>query len=45
MLKNDVQNKIIKIIVEKVNPSFIILFGSFAKGTVHDESDLDLAIF
>src|SRR5699024_3642024 len=29
----------------KMNPSFIILFGSFAKGTVHEGSDLDLAYF
>lgn len=32
-------------IKEYVNPNFILLFGSFAKGTAHDESDIDLAYF
>src|SRR5699024_12537399 len=41
----DMKNKIINKVVEKINPSFIILFGSFAKGTVHESSDLDLAYF
>ena len=45
MLENDIKNKIINKIVKKVNPFFIILFGSFAKGTVHADSDLDLAYF
>lgn len=45
MLENDMKNKIINKIVENINPSFIILFGSFAKGTVHEGSDLDLAYF
>jgi len=45
MLENDMKNKIINKIIENINPSFIILFGSFAKGTVHEGSDLDLAYF
>lgn len=45
ILKSDIKNKIINKIVEEVNPSFIILFGSFAKGAVHVDSDLDLAYF
>lgn len=45
MLENDMKSKIINKMVEKVSPSFIILFGSFAKGTVHVDSDLDLAYF
>src|SRR5699024_7341272 len=45
MLEIDMKNKIINKVVEKINPSFIILFGSFAKGTVHEGSDLDLAYF
>ena len=32
-------------IKEEINPSFIILFGSFVKGTVHADSDLDIAYF
>lgn len=45
MLENDIQTKMINKIVEKVNPAFIIMFGSFAKGAVNKESDLDLAYF
>src|SRR5699024_9167190 len=43
--ENDIKEKIINKIVEKVNPAFIIVFGSFAKGSVHKDSDLDLAYF
>lgn len=32
-------------LVKKVNPSFIIVFGSYAKGTNHPNSDIDLAFF
>src|SRR5699024_12465731 len=45
MLEIDMKNKIINKVVEKINPSFIIFYGSFAKGTVHESSDLDLAYF
>lgn len=45
MLENNIKNKIINKIVKKVSPSFIILFGSFAKGIVRADSDLDLAYF
>src|SRR5699024_12654233 len=45
MLEIDMKNKIINKVVEKINPSFIILFGSFAKWTVHESSDLALAYF
>lgn len=45
MLDNDIKSEIISKIVDKVDPSFIILFGSFAKGTVHANSDVDLAYF
>ena len=45
MLTKDLQNKLIETIKQHVNPDFIILFGSFAKGTTHDESDIDLAYF
>lgn len=36
---------ITKYLIEKLNPSFIILFGSFANGTHREESDLDLAFY
>ncbi|MCM3773755.1 MULTISPECIES: type VII toxin-antitoxin system MntA family adenylyltransferase antitoxin [Priestia] len=28
-----------------IQPSFIIVFGSFAKGTTHQESDIDIAFY
>ncbi|WJY26824.1 type VII toxin-antitoxin system MntA family adenylyltransferase antitoxin [Sporosarcina trichiuri] len=30
---------------ERVNPAFVILFGSYAKGTAHTDSDLDIAYY
>lgn len=45
MLSNEIQRKLIKKIKQEVSPFFIILFGSFAKGTTHAESDIDLAYF
>ena len=32
-------------LISKVNPSFIIVFGSYAKGSTHKESDLDVAFY
>lgn len=43
MLKEVVRNILVDKIVQKVNPSFILLFGSYAKGTSHGKSDIDLA--
>ena len=37
--------QLIQEINTKLDPEFIILFGSFAKGTARDDSDLDLAYF
>lgn len=45
MLEKELKSKVIHKIVEEVNPAFILVFGSFAKGTVHADSDLDLAYF
>lgn len=28
-----------------IDPSFIIVFGSFAKGTIHQESDIDIGFY
>ena len=44
MLKNETINKIVKEIVEETKPEKIILFGSYAKGTQSEDSDLDLLI-
>ncbi|OLN22131.1 DNA polymerase subunit beta [Domibacillus antri] len=32
-------------LVKKINPSFIIVFGSYAKGATHKESDIDVAFY
>lgn len=36
---------IVKFLREKINPKFIYLFGSFAKGEGREDSDVDLAIY
>lgn len=28
-----------------IQPSFILIFGSFAKGTTHQESDIDIGFY
>lgn len=45
MLKENLKKQLIKVIQNKINPAFIILFGSFAKGTNRIDSDIDLAFF
>lgn len=45
MLETNLKKQLIKIIQNKINPAFIILFGSFAKGTNRIDSDIDLAFF
>ncbi|MDM5332144.1 nucleotidyltransferase domain-containing protein [Ureibacillus composti] len=45
MLEEEIQAQVIKKLKQHVNPDFIMLFGSFAKGTAHEKSDLDLAYF
>ncbi|SFS76847.1 nucleotidyltransferase domain-containing protein [Paenibacillus sp. 453mf] len=45
MLIEELQKKLVDKIILETNPGFIILFGSFATGTTHDESDIDLAYF
>lgn len=32
-------------IVNKINPDFIIVFGSYASGMIHSESDIDIAFY
>ena len=43
-LKNEDVNKIIEFLVKKLQPNFIYLFGSFAKGEGREDSDIDVAI-
>ncbi|MCM3639454.1 nucleotidyltransferase domain-containing protein [Sporosarcina luteola] len=45
LLTNEIKEQLIKKVKHEVNPAFIILFGSFAKGSVREESDIDLAYF
>jgi uncharacterized protein len=32
-------------LISKINPSFIIVFGSFSNGSTHKESDIDIAFY
>lgn len=34
-----------RLLIDRVNPAFILLFGSYAGGTANDESDLDIAYY
>lgn len=43
-LKNEDVNKVVEFLVEKLQPNFIYLFGSFAKGEGREDSDIDVAI-
>ncbi len=45
MLSEETQHQLIQIINKQLDTHFIILFGSFAKGTVQEDSDIDLAYF
>lgn len=45
MLENKIKQQLIEALQNKINPAFIILFGSFAKGTNRLDSDIDLAFF
>ncbi|WP_066186198.1 MULTISPECIES: type VII toxin-antitoxin system MntA family adenylyltransferase antitoxin [Gracilibacillus] len=45
MLSNAVKEQLIEKLEQELNPAFILLFGSFAKGTNHEKSDIDLAYF
>ena len=38
------QEHIIKSVVQKINPSFVGVFGSYARGENSDKSDLDILI-
>lgn len=45
MLNNEIQQRMIDTINERLDTDFILLFGSFAKETGRDDSDIDLAYF
>lgn len=39
-----VLNQYKKIVLTQFSPKSIILYGSYAKGTAHEESDIDIAV-
>ena len=43
MLSKDIQEKIIEILAP-FEPEYIGIFGSYARGEEHDESDLDILV-
>lgn len=45
MLHKEMQTQIINHLLVEIDPAFIILFGSYAKGTNRQDSDIDLAYF
>lgn len=45
MLMEEIKENLLEIIKDELDPAFIILFGSFARGTEHANSDIDLAYF
>ena len=44
-MKTEIVQTIQDCLINKINPAFIILFGSYAKGTTHPNSDIDVAFF
>ncbi|TSI02564.1 nucleotidyltransferase domain-containing protein [Lysinibacillus sp. BW-2-10] len=45
MLDKKITQQIVDTINEQLNTDFILLFGSYAKGNVREDSDIDLAYF
>lgn len=45
MLPERIKNEIMEMLIAKLNPYFVILYGSLAKGAVHEDSDIDIAYF
>lgn len=44
-MKIEMSGTIQEFLLSKVNPSFIIVFGSYAKNTAHEKSDIDIAYY
>lgn len=42
---DEIFRQVREFITEKLNPDFIIVFGSYAKRTTHSESDIDIAFY
>ena len=41
---DEILDKFIEAIIPEYNPEKIVLYGSYAKGTNHSESDIDVAV-
>ncbi|MED1203591.1 type VII toxin-antitoxin system MntA family adenylyltransferase antitoxin [Heyndrickxia acidicola] len=44
-MKTEVAQKIKAFLIDKLNPAFLIVFGSQAKETAHKNSDMDVAFY
>jgi predicted nucleotidyltransferase len=44
-MKTELYQKIKDFLVDKLNPAYLIVFGSQAKETAHKDSDIDVAFF
>ena len=44
MVSAETINKLVHTLVEAAKPTKVILFGSYARGDAHDDSDIDLLI-
>jgi uncharacterized protein len=44
-MKSEMFQKIQDFLIGKMNPSFIIVFGSYAKNCTHKDSDIDVAFY
>ena len=40
----EIKDKVMKLICSKVDCEAIVIFGSFARGTQNEESDIDIAV-
>lgn len=45
MLLEREKQQIVNLLMNEVQPAFIVLFGSYAKGTARKDSDVDLAYY
>ncbi|WP_244943939.1 type VII toxin-antitoxin system MntA family adenylyltransferase antitoxin [Siminovitchia fortis] len=45
MLQPNLKQSIVKMLIDRLQPEFILLFGSYAKGTASADSDLDIAYY
>ena len=44
-MRQEWKRAVIDLLNEKLNPAYILVFGSYAKGTAREDSDLDLAYY